>query len=258
MGEAILSGVLRQGVAEPEGVVVSDIAQPRLDYLKKTYAVRVTAKNADAPPGADVVVLAVKPQHLPETLASIRGQVTSGQVVLSIVAGATIGAIGKGLSHEAVVRAMPNTPGQIGAGVTAWTATAQVSQGQRKSVRRVLSALGQEVEVSDEETIDVATALSGSGPAYVFLFMEALIEAGVHLGISRDLARTLVVQTVQGSGTMASGSDTAPGVLREQVTSPGGTTAEALLALEEGGFRATLMNAVIAAYEKAKLLGLKE
>lgn len=255
MGEAVLSGVLRQAVAAPGDVTVSDVAQARLDHLRQTYGVGVTNDNPAAVRGAEIIVIAVKPQHLAETMASVRGCFEAKQMALSIVAGATIRTLTSGLGHQAVIRAMPNTPGQIGQGVTAWMATPAVDQGQRDAAVSVMSALGKAVELTDENLLDVATALSGSGPAYVFLFIEALIEAGVYLGMSRELATELTVQTVRGSGTMAIESNLGPAALREQVTSPGGTTAEALLALEEGGFRSTVMSAVVAAYEKAKLLG---
>ena len=255
MGEAVLSGVLGQAVAAPGDVTVSDVAPARLDHLRQTYGVGVTSDNIAAVRGAQIVVIAIKPQHLAETMASIRGGFEAKQTALSIVAGATIRTLTSGLGHQAVIRAMPNTPGQIGQGVTAWMATPAVDQGQRDAATSVLSALGKTVELTDENLLDVATALSGSGPAYVFLFIEALVEAGVHLGMSRELATELAVQTVRGSGTMAIESDLGPGALREKVTSPGGTTAEAMRAFEEGGFRSVVMSAVVAAYEKAKLLG---
>ncbi len=255
MAEAIVGGLCKQGTVAPGDIVVSDVLEARRDHLRQTYGVTVVADNREAVSGADVAVLAVKPQQLKEVTEGLRGTLGPRQTVLSIVAGAAIRTIASGLGHDRVVRAMPNMPGQIGAGITAWTATPQVDEEHRAAARKVLSALGVEVEVPDEKLIDVATAISGSGPAYVFLFIEALIDAGVYLGMSRELAHRLAVQTVAGSGTMASGSGQHPAVLRDQVTSPGGTTAEALLALEAGGFRAAVMQAVVAAYEKAIELG---
>ena len=255
MAEAMMAGVLKNGVASPADIIASDVLEARRDYLRSAHGVTAVADNAEALQGADLVVLAVKPQTLPEVLTGLRGKVSPGQAVLSIVAGASIKSIVKGLQHEAVVRAMPNTPGQIGAGVTVWTATPKVRSEQRKAVGRLLAALGVEIAVPDEKLIDMATALSASGPAYVFLFIESLIDAGVYLGMPRDLAHQLATETVLGSSRMVIESGKHPAQLRDMVTSPGGTTAEALLALEEGEFRATVMNAVIAAYEKAKQLG---
>ena len=258
MAEAILAGALRDGVVSPGEVVASDVIESRRDYLQATYGIRAVPDNGEALAGADLAVLAVKPQSLGEVLAGLKGRVPKEQAVVSIVAGAKIKTLTRGLGHEAVIRAMPNTPGQIGAGITVWTATEAVTETQRGAAERVLGALGRQVAVPDEKLIDMATALSASGPAYVFLFIETLIDAGVYLGMARDLARTLAVQTVIGSATMVAETGQHPAALRDMVTSPGGTTAEALLALEEGEFRATVMNAVIAAYEKAQSLGAED
>ena len=255
MAEAMVASLLRKGVASPGEIAVSDVLEARRDYLHKSYGIVVTAENQAALQGAEMAILAVKPQNLPGVLEELKGKLTREQVVLSIVAGASIKSIVGGMRHEAVIRAMPNTPGQVGLGITVWNATEAVLEGQRKVAATVLEALGQQVFVPDEKLIDMATALSASGPAYVFLFIEALIDAGVYLGMPRELARQLAVQTVVGSGTMLGESGKHPAELRDMVTSPGGTTAEALLALEDGGFRAAVMNAVVAAYEKAKLLG---
>lgn len=255
MAEAILAGVLRDNVASPIDITASDVIEARRSYLRTTYKVNTTADNLEAVRDADIAILAVKPQNLAEVAAGLRGKVGPKQAVLSIIAGAAIQTLARGLGHDVIVRAMPNTPGQIGAGITVWTATPSVGAEQRKAAGRILAALGHEVAVPDEKLIDMATALSASGPAYVFLFIESLIDAGVYMGMSRDLATKLAVQTVLGSATMAAQTGKHPAQLRDMVTSPGGTTAEALLTLEEGGFRATVVNAVVAAYEKAQELG---
>ncbi len=255
MAEAMIAGILRQKTAAPGDVTASDILASRRDYLREQYGVKTVAQNEQALDGADVLVLAVKPQQLGEVLAGLKGKTPSGQFVLSIVAGAPIKVIAGRLGHQRIVRAMPNTPGQLGVGITAWTATAQVTEAQRKQAAAVLSALGPEVYLADEKLIDVATALSGSGPAYVFLFIEALTDAGVHLGMARETAHKLAVQTVVGSSTMVAQTGEHPAVLRNRVTSPGGTTAEALLVLENEGFRASIMKAVAAAYNKSVSLG---
>ena len=255
MAEAMIAGVLRNNVAAPGGIAVSDVADARRKHLQSAYGVSPFADNAACTRGADLVVLAVKPQNAAEVLANIKDAVTPKQAVLSIMAGVTIAAITRGLGKDAVVRAMPNTPGQIGAGMTVWTATSAVTAAQRDAAAQVLSALGKQFPVPEEKYLDVATAVNGSGPAYAFLFIEALIDAGVYLGLARDLARELAVQTVLGSATMVAQSGQHPAVLRDMVASPGGTTVEALLVLEDQGLRATVMKAVIAAYRKSKSLG---
>jgi len=161
-----------------------------------------------------------------------------------------------GLNHPGIIRAMPNMPGQIGEGVTVWTATTEVNQKQREMAQSVLGALGEQIYVADEKYLDMATALSGSGPAYVFLFIEALIDAGVHIGLPRDIAEKLVMQTIVGSTHTVQKTGKHPAELRSMVTSPGGTTAEALLQLEKGSFRSLLLEAVAAAYNKAKHLSV--
>jgi pyrroline-5-carboxylate reductase len=171
------------------------------------------------------------------------------------MAGVTVKQLSKALKTDSIVRSMPNTPAQIGEGMTVWTATADVGGNAREGVRSILGAMGKEAFVPDEKYLDMATGLSGSGPAYVFLFIEALTDAGVHIGLSRDLAATMALQTVLGSAKYAAETGKHPAELRNQVTSPGGTTAEALRAFENGAFRADVLAAVVAAYEKSKALG---
>ncbi len=258
MAEAIIAGLLREGVAKPDSVLVSEIVEARRLDLQTKHGVGVVASNVDAVAQGDIVILAVKPQNLVEVMAEIKGRLPASKSVLSIVAGAKIGTLNRGLATGVVMRAMPNTPGQIGQGITVWTATNTVSKEHKELARRILKALGQEVYVPEEKYIDMATALSASGPAYVFLFIESLIDAGVYMGMSRDMARKLALQTVLGSALMVQETGKHPAELRDMVTSPGGTTAEALLSLEQSGFRAAIIEAVAAAYEKALLLGEKD
>jgi pyrroline-5-carboxylate reductase len=201
------------------------------------------------------VVLAIKPQNLATVMAELDGQLKSSQLVLSIVAGARINTLSQGLNHSAIVRAMPNTPTRIGEGMSVWTATTGVTEKQRERAATILGALGKEIHVDDEEYIDMATAVSGSGPAYIFLMIESLVEAAVHIGLPRDMAQELVLQTVLGSGRFLQQSGKPPAELRRMATSPGGTTAAALRKLEEGGFSDLLIQAVIAAHNRAKELG---
>ncbi len=254
MGEAMVKSLLAKGVVTNADVVVSDIAQERRKALKEKYSVRITDDNRAAVVDVDVVVLAVKPQELSGVLDQIRGSL-SGQLVLSIVAGVSLDSLRRGLDYGRLVRAMPNMPAQIGEGVTVWTATSEVTSRQRGMAKSILGAMGEEVYVDSEKYVDMATALSGSGPAYVFLVIEALVDAGVHIGLPRQLSERLVTRTVLGSAQAVELTGKHPAELRNMVTSPGGTTAEGLLQLEKGGIRSLLSQAVIAAYEKAKSLG---
>jgi len=255
MGEAIVRGLLREDLVQADRVTVCDPVAERREFLAGELGVRVSSDNADAARGADIVILAVKPQVLSDVMAGLNGAIDKGTLIVSIVAGATIKAMSKGLGAAAIVRVMPNTPGQIGEGISVWTATSHVTDEQRALAGSIVGALGQQVCVDREGYLDMATALSGSGPAYVFLFIEALTDAGVQMGFPRPVAAKLVLQTVKGSAVYAQGSGEHPAVLRNRVTSPGGTTAEALYAFEQGGLRATVTRAVLAAYEKAKSLG---
>lgn len=256
MGEAIVKGILAKGIAKPADITVSDVSKVRRDLLSKQYDVKTVADNQQAVKEADVVVLAIKPQELHKVLGELKG-LTSKKLVISIVAGATLDTLCQGLGHNCVVRSMPNMPAQIGEGMTVWTATVGVSKQQNETARSILGALGEEMYVSGEKYIDMATAVSGSGPAYVFLVIEALTDAGVHIGLPRDMAEKMVIQTVLGSARSVKATGRHPAELKNKVTSPGGTTTEGLLQLESGGLRSLLLRAVIAAYEKSKSLGTK-
>ena len=253
MAEAIIAGMLRQGVASAANIVASGPRQKRLDELSARYGVGAESDNRRAAASADVVVLSIKPQVLHKVLPELHGALSPEAVVLSIVAGASLQRLREGLAHEAVVRAMPNTPARIGQGITAWTAAKTVNDAQRAAAREILQALGEEIFLEDEVYMDMATALSGTGPAYVFLFMEALVDAGVHLGFPRRVAEQLVVQTVQGAAAYYARQQGEVHLahLRNQVTSPGGTSAAALYYLEKAGFRTAISRAVWAAYERA-------
>ncbi len=253
MAEAMLSGLLRQGVATADAITAAGPRQQRLATLASHYGIHTTTDNAAAAAQADVVVLSVKPQVLSKVLPQLHQRLRPTTTVLSIVAGAPIARLQSGLAHQAVVRAMPNTPAQIGMGISVWTASPEVGPAQREMARRILGALGEEVFMGDEVYLDMATALSGTGPAYVFLFMEALVDAGVHLGFPRRVAEQLVVQTVKGAAAYyeRQQGDVHLAHLRNQVTSPGGTSAAALYYLEKAGFRTAISRAVWAAYERA-------
>jgi len=255
MGEAILSAILARGLSQPQTISVSDISEARRQHLEQKYNVVVTSSNQQAIEKADVVILAIKPQSLAEAMAGLNSQFEPNQLVLSIIAGTRIDTLRKGLRHGCIVRAMPNTPAQIGEGISVWTATPDVTEEQKEQASSVLGAMGKEIYVDDEKYIDMATAVSGSGPAYIFLFMESLVEAAVHIGLSREMAQELVFETLLGSGHFAQRSDKTLAELRRMVTSPGGTTAAALLQLENGKFAELVKKAVSAAYDRARELG---
>jgi len=255
MGEAILSAVLDKHLATVQSITVSDVSPERRQYLKQEYNITVTDDNRQAVAGVDIVVLAIKPQNLAEVMSELKGTLAPEQLVLSIIAGARIDTICQGLGHRAVVRAMPNTPAQIGRGMTVWTATEGVTEQQSELTASILGVMGHEIAVDSEDQIDMATAVSGSGPAYLFLFVEALVNAAVKLGLSLEMAHELVLTTILGSGHLIEESDREPAELRRMVTSPGGTTAEAIRELEQGNFSDLIARAMKAAYERAKKLG---
>jgi len=255
MAEAMVRGILERKLVTPARVTVSGPRRERRAELTKTYRVRALASNVEAARNADVVVMSVKPQMLPRVMAELRGKLAAEQLVLSIVAGASSDALRAGLDHASIVRAMPNTPAQVAMGVTVWWATPSVSGPDRERARAILAALGEELEVEQEEQVDMATALSGTGPSYIFLLMEALVDAGVHLGFSRRVAEELVLRTVEGSALFARRSGRHLAELRNMVTSPGGTSAAALYQLEKGGLRTVLSKAVYAAYQRTRELG---
>ena len=254
MAEAMIAGLLRRKLAKPENISAAGPRKERGSELSKKYGIKSTTDNSSAVSQADVVVLSVKPQRLSEVMKGLKG-IRSDALVLSIIAGASIKKIGTGLKHKAVVRSMPNTPGQVGEGITVWTSSKEVTGEQQEMARGILGALGEEVFVEDESYLDMATALSGSGPAYVFLFTEALIDAGVHMGFPRRIAEQLVLQTIKGSASFYEAANRHPATLRNQVTSPGGTSAEALYYLEKAGFRTAISRAVWAAYQRSLELG---
>ena len=257
MGEAIVGGILEAGVAVAGDVRIAEPVEARRDYLAAKYGVTARPSASDVLDGAGLVVLAVQPRDLAAVMSETGPRLAAGQVVVSIVAGAVMDTLLDGLGHDAVVRVMPNTPAQIGAGMTVWTASPAVPEPQIQAARRILRTLGEELYVADERLVDMATALSASGPAYVFLFIEALIDAGVYLGMPRDVARRLALQTVAGSTRLVDETGRHPAQLKDMVTSPGGTTIEALRTLERGRFRATVIDAVKAAYEKSQALGAR-
>ncbi|HJS24157.1 MAG TPA: pyrroline-5-carboxylate reductase [Pyrinomonadaceae bacterium] len=257
MAEAIIAGLLRKKLVEPEQIAGSHPRQTRREEMHVKYGIEMFENNRDAATDSSVLVLAVKPQRLHRVLEELKGALVKEQLVVSIVAGAKIATIAEELLHASIARAMPNTPAQIGEGVTAWTTSAEVNETQERQVCAMLDALGKTVRVENEHQIDMATALSATGPTYIFMVMEALIDAGVHMGFSRHVAQELVHQMMLGAVLFARESHKHPAELRNMVTSPGGTSAEAIYQMEKGSLRTVLSKAVWAAYQRAESLGGK-
>lgn len=250
MGEAILAAALETGAFSPEAVTIVEKLPARREQLAAAYG--VTATESFAPVGdAELVLLCVKPQDK----STVHGSLRADAVLVSVMAGVTIDALRRDFAHEAVVRVMPNTPAAIRAGMSVWTATSAVSAQQRERVGALLRAIGQELYVDDETKIDMATAVNGSGPAYVFMFIEAMVEGAVAVGLPRAAAEQLVLQTLLGSVQYAKESGRQAADLRAAVTSPAGTTAAGLLELEKGAFRATIIECVRAAHARAVEMG---
>lgn len=254
MAEAMIAGLLDRHLIEPAQIVASHPREDRRAALERKHGVVVVESNRDAISGCELVFLTVKPQALAGVMKQLYGRLEPRQVVISIIAGANVEALSRGLGHGALVRVMPNTPAQIGEGMLVWCPTPDVDDAQREQVRTVLGALGEELMVDDEKYVDMATALSGTGPTYVFLMMEALIDAGVHMGFPRRIAEQIVLQTVSGSVDFARASKKHMAELRNMVTSPGGTSAEAIYQMEKGGLRTVYSRAVYAAYQRTKTL----
>ncbi len=255
MGEAIISGLLRQNLTSPKNIHASEPRSDRCEELKNKYGICVSSHNTEALENADVVILAVKPQQLEKILSELSGHIPAEAVVISIIAGAPIEKLSRGLAHESIIRTMPNTPGQIGKGITVWYASSAVTEDQMGKARLMLQALGEDVQVDEEYYLDMATAVSGTGPMYVYLFMEAFMDAAVHLGFSRYVAEKLVIETIRGSVDYYEGQSVHLADLRNKVTSPGGTSAVALYYLEKAGFRTAISRAIWAAYERSQQLG---
>jgi pyrroline-5-carboxylate reductase len=261
MAESMIAGLLRQNLVTPDKIVASHPREARRRELEDKYGIRVYESNAEAAEAVrsvqGAVLLSVKPQRISNVLRDLKDSIAPKGLVISIVAGAKIGTISDALGTTHIVRAMPNTPSQIGAGITAWTCGDDVDETERAQVRHLLSALGKELFVETENMIDMATSLSATGPTYIFMVMEALTDAGVHLGFSRDMAKELVQETMLGSVKFAMASHKHPAELRNMVTSPGGTSAEAIYQMEKGTLRTVLSKAVYSAYKRAVELGKK-
>ncbi len=255
MAEALIRGILNAGLAGPERIMVVEPEPARREYLRQTYSVQAGEDSVSLAAGCKILVLAVKPQVMGKVLAQYRGQVTGQHLVISIAAGITIRALAAGLGDEVrIIRVMPNTPALVLAGASALAPNSRVTAADLAAAKQIFSAIGTCVEVSESQ-LDAVTGLSGSGPGYVFAFIEALVDGGVLAGLPRPVAEQLVLQTVLGSAKLALETGENPAVLRGRVTSPGGTTITGLQVLEESGFRGAVMTAVQAAAERSRELG---
>lgn len=255
MAEAMVQSLLSRKLVSPSEITISEPRKERREELKAKYEILVTERNVDAVASHGIVVLCVKPQDLDNVLAELKGHLKEKQLIISIVAGTRLRTISEGLAHDAIVRVVPNTPSQYGEGMSVWTAMSTVTTAQLRSSKAILGAFGKELFTHDEKFLDMATAVSGTGPTYVFLVMEAMIDAAVHLGFPRHIAYELVTETMRGSIIYAIKSGKHPAELRNLVTSPGGTSAAALYQLEKGGLRTVISKAIWAAYERSRSLG---
>jgi pyrroline-5-carboxylate reductase len=255
MGKAILTGILKKRLISPQNISVYDTDADKMRSAHEELGVNPSDSGKDAIRDADVILIAVKPQFLSEVFGELKNKIHPDALVISIVAGVPIEQFQKGLDHERVVRVMPNTPAQIGEGVSGWFASREVAADQRNLAQEILACTGYAFELKSEGQLDQITAVSGSGPAYVFLFIEAMIDTAVHLGLSRPLATEIVIRTVKGSTDYLAMRKEHPAVLRNEVTSPGGTTAEAVFELEKLGFRNAIAEAMWACYERTIELG---
>ncbi|GAP41620.1 pyrroline-5-carboxylate reductase [Flexilinea flocculi] len=237
MGRAIITGIIQNQIFNPETIFVSDVDPEKTKALHEELGVSTAISNTECVEGADIVLIAVKPQFLQPVLDELHGKINSESLIISIVAGVPIQRFVDGLGNQKIVRVMPNTPAQILEGMSGWFTSAEVSSDQKRLVEKILSGLGLAIYFDKESDLDQVAAVSGSGPAYVFLFMEAMIDTAVHMGFPRKIAEKLVIQTVRGSADYFERRGVHPAVLRNEVTSPGGTTAEALYYMEKEGLR---------------------
>lgn len=254
MGEALLSRLVFEGGFNAQEILVSDPVLARQTFLADRYGVEVTGDNTQAAAATELVLLAIKPQIFSQVIQQLSGTFHPDAVMVSILAGTSLAQLEAGFPGQAVIRAMPNTPAQVGSGITAIAKGAQVNEKQLALATSVLSAVGSVVEVP-ESMMDAVTGLSGSGPGYVALVVEALADGGVAAGLPRSIAMQLALETVLGTAKLLKESNLHPGELKDRVTSPGGTTIAGIAALEAGGLRSALIEAVKAATARSKELG---
>jgi len=257
--EALVKGLLSSSLVASKDLFISDLISDRLEYLSKEYKVKTTGDNRELVQKSEILVLAVKPQAVKKVLESFSDLVDSNKTIISVAAGISIKLIEDTLDVErkkkiSVIRTMPNTPALVQEGATAICGSEHSSKLDIEIAHHIFTAIGQTVDI-EEIHMDAVTGLSGSGPAYIFMIIEALSDAGVKVGLSREVSNILTIQTILGSAKLARDSGKHPGELKDMVTSPGGTTISGLHMLEEGGIRNALMNAVEMATQRSKELG---
>lgn len=255
MAEVMIAGILDEGLLKPDQIMASNRRAPRGVELSERYGIRTTTDNAEVVKASDVVVLSVKPQTLAKVMAQLAGACSPDTTVLSIVAGASMGAIQSGLKHDRVARCMPNLPCRIREGMTVWAASDRIDEQDEARIEGVLGVMGGVVRVPDEGHVDMATAVNGTGPAIVAQFVKAMLEAAAYIGESRSVAKETVLATMVGTAKMLQDSDGHVASLIDEVTSPGGTTSRALQVLKQGRFSAVLTESIEAAYDRTKELG---
>lgn len=259
MAEAMIGGLLTKGVAAKESMIVSEPVAARRQYIEETFQVKTTGDSIEVLDGCDVVVIAVKPQVLERVLGDLQAgssrELSAKCLFLSIVAGKPLATYAQYLPGARFARVMPNTPSLVGEGASVFVTNELCTDEDACMVETVMGACGIVERVADEKLIDAVTGLSGSGPAYVYLLIEAMSDGGVRMGLPRPTATRLAAQTVMGAGKMVLATGKHTGELKDMVTSPGGTTIAGVHALESGAFRGTVMNAVEAAATRSAELG---
>lgn len=250
MASSIIKCITEKGLYRKEEITGSGSRLKSLEEVKKRFGINITQKNTDAAKFGNIIILSIKPQVFQAIAKEIKDSINDNQMIVSIMAGVDIETLQRELLHKKIVRAMPNTPAQISEGMTVWTSTKEIKENEKDEVKKIFSSMGKELYFEEEQYVDMATALTGTGPAYVFLFLEAMIASGVHLGFSRRDARELVYQTTLGSVLFAINSEKHTSELRDMVTSPGGTSADALYEMEKGSFRTIIEKAVYSAFKR--------
>jgi pyrroline-5-carboxylate reductase len=257
MGEALMKGLLKSKIVNPEQIVASDKTKERLAYITKNYGVKVFTDNSEVVRGSDIIILAVKSSDIKDVIKEIAGDISKDKLLITIAAGVSMDFLRENLPHPVppIIRAMPNTPSLVLEGAIGVYLSQNISNGDKDIAIQIFETVGKVILIEKEEWLDAVTGLSGSGPAYMFLIMEALSDAGVKVGLPRNVSNLLAIQTMLGSAKLALESKKHFGELKDMVTSPGGTTIAGIHALEDGGLRGALMDAVEAATKRSEELG---
>ena len=255
MAEALISGITESNTLSPNSINCTDKDHKKTTYMNKKYNINKFTNNLDVIQNADIIFICIKPQDINTLSNELKNQFKNNQTIVSILAGTQIQTLSKLFNHNSIIRIMPNTPAQIKKSVSVWTHTKETDSTHIKQIKSILASIGSDFYVEKEELIDMATALSASGPAYLFLFIESLIEAGKNIGLPDNLSKDFSTKMIDGSINLLNFSEEAPGTLRENVTSPGGTTEAALKVLMKNNFNKIIIEAIKAAHERGLELG---